>query len=434
MDTSVGQRSRKGNKNRRDSILEDKKWDPILKWLLSCENDQEKLVNEISEHAKDFIKFWPKLRSDTDETYQLLIAQDENVYNQKVQLSEYEDRIAELQSKLQEQEPLTEDEKDRQITELQASLDDLQRTCDEYQSAGAKYQNETGDLVAQLRVLKDVIAERPQANLGMSRESTPSENRHRPKPILPDPAKFDQPVGQQSGNASAYRIWKEEMKRKLETDFSTDSETAKFNYMLTRLAGETGIAMSAFMQSTDEATKVNDVDSLFKQLNERYESHFAKLNARNAYRTFRQYEKPFEEFLSKFKTLAADANISEEEQLLDFKTKLSSHLREITLTVNPTSLGTMIAEIRQVAYNMEDLMKVKRNQVKRTTTSPAVVTTSTSSTNTTTQASTPTTKASNHDWLADQKCFNCQKLGHLSRNCPHPKKEALKELPSTKSP
>ena len=321
----------------------------------------------------------------------------------------------------------------------------LEAKATEFETLLSQREEEAYEKHVELKALQRLLAEAHQAAVRQPQEQQPSQSRdntprrddtpssgaQKPTKILPDPKKFDQPISQAEGPASTYRIWKHELMRKLETDYGEQTEKTRLNYALTRIDGDTGKAVLSFLE--DPSEKIETAAQLFKKLDERYISIYAHENARKRYRDVMQYGRPFEEFLAEFRSLAADARISEQDQRSDFKERLNPTLAAHCVAANQPKLSDMIDYIREISWNVDALVKQKRTiTARRTNTAPSAVTT----TSTTTQSKETGQKPrlSNEEWAKTQQCFICKNWGHISRHCPKKGDDSPKELPSTKSP
>ena len=391
--------------DRRGSILNDEDWRDVLRWIGDAEANPARFTKNIIDNLQDFAKFWKQLAAEHDD----VIEESNNAAQKSDQLA---DDLAEANEELQQ----TRRDLDGANDELAA------RTVD----AEALREAKTTIRYLEKRLEESVIA----------RATTPAmSTTHQKRKALPDPTKFDQPVNHQAGNASKYRVWKQELLRKIQTDLKNESDEDCLNYALTRVGDDTALALSALMSDPNRTPKVTTVEQMLELLDNRYISPNALKNAKIAYRACMQYGKPFEDFLAQFCMLAADARIPEEEQMDDFKARLNHTLRGYCMSVRPKeSFTAFVDEIREIAWDADQLEKQKSKTAKGRAQAAS------STKDESSPASTGTTdKPKTNPGVDTRKCYACNKFGHISTNCPEKRTgdkptESPKELPSTKSP
>ena len=390
--------------SRRDSILKDEEWKGVLRWIHDAEENPAGFVKSITDNVQDFAKFWKQLAAEHDE----IIEESNNIVEKNGQLA---NDLAEANDELQQTR-----------RDLDGANDEiLTRTVDAEALRDAKLT---------IRYLEKRLEESVIARAVTPAMSTMTQQKRK---ALPDPAKFDQPVNHQAGNASKYRVWKQELLRKIQTDLRNESDEDCLNYALTRVGDDTALALSALMSDPNRTPKVTTVEQMLELLDNRYISPNALKNAKISYRACMQYGKPFEDFLAQFCMLAADARISEEEQMDDFKARLNHTLRGYCVSVRPKeSFTVFVDEIREIAWDADQLEKQKAKTAKGRAQAAS------GSKDESSPVSTSTDKPKTYVKTDTRQCYACKKFGHIATDCPEKKTgdkqpESPKELPSTKS-
>lgn len=132
-------------------------------------------------------------------------------------------------------------------------------------------------------------------------------NEHRPRPMLPDPARF-------SGDRKVFRAWKLEVQSKLHVDSASfTNESAKFYYINSLLDGSAKINVSTFVEScTNEGPRRLQVFLFLAYLDGIYGDPGLQARAGDALRNLRQKSgSSFAQFFPMFEKTRADAGGAE---------------------------------------------------------------------------------------------------------------------------
>jgi hypothetical protein len=126
----------------------------------------------------------------------------------------------------------------------------------------------------------------------------------RPKPILPNPPKFN-------GDRKKYEAWKVEMMAKIRTDSeSIGTPATQFAYVNSRLEGAAQQMCLAYVQLTAWTADAT-AEGFFAYLDRSYADPNRKLRATDRLRTMKQGDSTFSSFLPRFERALADAGASQ---------------------------------------------------------------------------------------------------------------------------
>jgi hypothetical protein len=269
------------------------------------------------------------------------------------------------------------------------------------------------------------------------------------KPKAKDPAQFENNDGD-----IKYGAWKQQMLDKFEEDQEQfASERSYMRYLFNRTKGDANEHL--YPRYTSEEENQNPYTShqeMFATLDSVYKNQFQVRDSRNAYRELKMgANQTFQVFRTKFLHLANGGRIPEADRFHDMYDKLTTTLqRQIvhqlhTLDEDFEKLCTVAAgidvELRRINVRSAKEKEVSSGRpqppLNRTLAPrPQTIAAQTRITNSATkptgagfallQRPTPATPADlTAAKLPQARCYNCQELGHISRDCPKPKRATV---------
>jgi hypothetical protein len=247
-----------------------------------------------------------------------------------------------------------------------------------------------------------------------------------PRQTSPDPAatknskKFPDPTPWEKGMPSEWKQWKVGLWAKLKRNADWfPTEDARKDYFMKVVTGESwDIAEPQYL---DDTTTVEDI---VKALDYRWADPMEKETARNDYQTYLQLNKPFAEFIAKFRILARTAEVPEDIQVSDLRAKINLELQDQVAHYRPKDLPDFIDYLQHVARNVEQIKQQRqRIQARRRGGGAAGAVgrpTMPSSPAQSNQPSQPTQPPMIPPDHPEMVCLNCEKKGHRFARCPEP--------------
>lgn len=301
------------------------------------------------------------------------------------------------------------------IDEKDAEIQDLNGEAQVLDADLADARKELAETQTQLEEQRSVV----RALVAGSRQASPAPDQT----TRATSKKFPDPSVWKSGTPSEWKQWKMSLRAKLKNnaDWFSD-ENARKDFIMKVIADESWEIAEPYFQ--DNAATV---DTILEALDYRWADPMEKQTARSEYQAYLQLTKPFAEFIAKFQTLARTAEIPEEIQIEDLRTKMSFDLQSQAASYEPKDLRSFIAYLQRTARNLEQVKQQRQraSQARRERGGAAGSNTqrptssqgpSTAQSFQSPQQSLPTdTKDS-----SDKTCLNCEKKGHLYRSCPEP--------------
>lgn len=228
------------------------------------------------------------------------------------------------------------------------------------------------------------------------------------------------------GTPEEFQAWLTDLRLKLTVNadhFPTDQH--KVAYLFNRLGGDARTYIQAFMDEDMEGS----YRELLDRLKKRYADPQREATARNKYSMLKQMNKDLPTFLGEFYNLAAAARIPEEWQINDLREKLNDRLNYRIVGMNFNSLPEMVHTLEQVDSHLKlrDQEKAARTSTRKTLTSRPAASANDNQEQSTTDNEVKT-KSEPTERRGPPKCYACQEMGHIARNCPKGK-----VIPSSKS-
>jgi Zinc knuckle len=311
-----------------------------------------------------------------------------------------------------------------EIVELIAKTRDLQAYSENYRAQ----LRETKQALHKNEAIIDKLLERPA---GRAQSETPApEGRRTVK--LPDPPLFEGRIK----DGITFDNWVIQVKNKLRGNSdSYPSEDLKIIYVAGRVGGD-ALALISPRLNTASRHAYETVAELYKHLDDLYGDPNKERNARQAFKDLGMKKgQTFQEFYALFLRHVADGNINPQDLKDDLNDKLTWKLQETVATYynNPDVSTTEFArhcttndqQIR-ARYERKDQTSKKADGADKS--SPG-----------STPRQRPSGKPPSVDkpvapkpGATDLKCYNCNELGHISRDCPKPRTERTKQVLAAK--
>lgn len=282
---------------------------------------------------------------------------------------------------------------------------ELESTNSAVRAENANLRDENVDLRAEIRIMD------------RQRSETPGPSGSSSSKKIPDPSQFG------GGHTAQYRSWRTDMKFKMKVNADHyQSEDSKIAYVVTRLTEEARAYMEPFI-NPDSPSQLITAGEVFQRLDDRYDDPNHQRAARAEYTRLRQGGLDFHDFLGRFNSLAADAVISENDQMWDLKDKLSTGMQKTIQGYVPSSLNSFIQHLHAVNYDYKNIARNeeqrKRNRERAAASSSGTPPPSRGTTNPPRTATTPANPGAQPFRNKEgQQCFRCGSKDHLARFCP----------------
>ena len=266
-----------------------------------------------------------------------------------------------------------------------------------------------------------------------SRESTPGPEGARKRKALDHPKRLG------NGKDPSFDFWKAAMKHKLEKD-RDDYPTAedRASYIMSRCEGSAAQQLEPYLR---KGTYEKDPEGLLELLKDLFHDPLRREKAEaEFYRLYMKKNQSFAEFYAQFVQLAADAEIEPTALKRELSKRVTDDLKKATAreSSDPTveyhdlkrtieRISFVDESINQRTRKQKDPKETKREEKNP----PAAVKKSPAAVNR--EADKPRDDRIQR-LSREGKCFNCEGTGHLSRDCPMPRKAMTAAVqPSTGS-
>jgi len=121
------------------------------------------------------------------------------------------------------------------------------------------------------------------------------------------------------------------------------TDGSRSTYLQTRVSGQAAQYLEGWLQGAPD----NEItyDEIMEQLTIAYTNRNAKQLARKEYQDTKQGSSDVASFLQRFRALAVQAGISEEDQLIDVYQRLNPHIQRSLALYEPKSIAVFIIDI-----------------------------------------------------------------------------------------
>lgn len=224
-----------------------------------------------------------------------------------------------------------------ELSEAQATAQQASELERETQPRIDELNNEVDDLKEKLSKAATELARALRASPAGSTLSIGGSKSDR----LPDPEQFSG-EGKIEEQHHKFMVWKRQMlqKMKVNGDRYAD-EQARSAYAQSRVNGQASQFLEAWLQENEDCS----ANEILDRLEEIYADPNAKLVARKDYQAARQGKENVTTFLNRFRSLAVMAGISEQDQLLDVRERLSPYLQKNMGMYNADSMSRFILDV-----------------------------------------------------------------------------------------
>lgn len=258
----------------------------------------------------------------------------------------------------------------------------------------------------------------------------PEGNRRTVK--LPHPPVFEG----KATSGTTFDNWLIQVKNKLRGNAdSYPTEELKIIYVSGRVGGD---ALALISPRLDVANRhaYETVSDLYQHLEELYGDPNKERNARQAFKDLTMKKgQTFQEFYALFLRYVADGNISPQDLKDDLNDKLTWKLQETVATYyNNPAVGT--TEFARYCTTNDQQIRArfeKKDQASKRTENADKTSVGSAFRQKPSGKSPGTDKPAVPKPIAtDLKCYNCNEVGHISRDCPKPRTERTKQVLAAK--
>ncbi|ERF73510.1 hypothetical protein EPUS_07715 [Endocarpon pusillum Z07020] len=198
----------------------------------------------------------------------------------------------------------------------------------------------------------------------------------------------------------------------------------KMKFMVNAALFPTELSKVAYVQSRTggNAHIANRFDSLFQQETARREYHYLQ-----------QRQQDLATFLRDFRRLSREAEVREEDQIMDLRDKVRDDLKQVIILRRYMSIQEMITDLTYADINSRRIALNQPAASASTPAKPSVSSTRQSASELTAKEERPVAKPRLPRDVSTVRCYRYKKLGHYIKDCPQAREQSGKELPATKT-
>jgi hypothetical protein len=246
---------------------------------------------------------------------------------------------------------------------------------------------------------------------------TPSDTQttahYRPKPILPNPPKFN-------GDRRMYEAWKLETLTKIQADAASIGTPAnQFAYINSRLEGAAQQMCLAYVQLTSWTEQATP-EGFFAYLDQSYADPNRKMRATDRLRTMKQGDSTFASFLPRFERALADAGAStwaDEAKIAFLGGALNQEIRRALVGhTTPAFYGEYVRKLIEMDGQLQTLRRTPSQRQPKISGNMDWEPTQTVQAYPT-QSQAYLSSEDRDKCMREGRCFRCKEKGHRSAEC-----------------
>lgn len=334
----------------------------------------------------------------------------------------------------------------------------IQTHVDELKEANAKIEDLQGQLASVSSELARVSTERDTFAVQCARLVV---NGNSNSPVSPGPSpsksiKLPDPPLLTDGKDPDFDNWLMAMKQKLDSNADHfNTKKLRLAYIFSRTDGKARKHVAPRLR-TDAITPYHDADDVFNHLDTVYGDPNKVINAKIAFRNLYQKNNKFNDFLSEFLHLAAEAGVPQDDWKQEMYSKLTPEMQKITMPESirdgtfkeysdycskaANRLEIINSRIARVSGRSDRGANIPSSNATGSSTTSATSAPNTRSSATPAQSagrsssprvSTPRTdidKATMELRTKENLCYECRKPGHVARDCLQRKLAEIKAI------